>query len=336
MAKVEMSDWDLRKLQQSLEKSQPASLYLLHGEEFFLVEQALRAIFEKCVTTDTKDFNYDSFVAGDVNVERVRDAVEQLPMMTDRRLVIYKNIDSLKEKDWDVLQPLLSEPVASTTFVLVADKIDKRKKVFKVIADHGVIVELRRPFENQIPVWIEYIAHLTGLKLEQDATHAILQLVGTNLSEVASEMKKIKSFLGDRHLVKVDDVLTVVSKARIENVFNLTEAISRRDRAGALMCLANLLEHGQNEMGILALILRQLRIFSQLQSASKKGLSGARLSSAVGVPDFFLRKYQAQARHWDEGKIDLAIRALHDTDRALKSTKVPSHIWLENFILKTC
>jgi DNA polymerase-3 subunit delta len=89
-------------------------------------------------------------------------------------------------------------------------------------------------------------------------------------------------------------------------------------------------------MGILALVLRQLRIFALINAGMKKGFSGQRLSSYVGVPEFFLKKYMIQARHWDEGKIQIAIRALTETDRALKSSRVSSHIWLENFILKTC
>ena len=185
-------------------------------------------------------------------------------------------------------------------------------------------------------MWIDYIAYMQGLKLNSDAAHAILQLVGTNLSEVANEMIKIRSYMGERSQVTLEDVMQVMSKARIESVFSLTEAIARRDKSQALVCLANLLEHGQNEMGILALILRQLRIFSSLNAGMRKGLSGSRLSSHVGVPEFFLKKYMTQARHWDQGKINQAIQALHATDKALKSSRVASHIWLENFILKTC
>lgn len=328
--------WDLRKLQTSLDKNNPDTLYLIFGEESFLVDEALKSLRKKVVQEGMEDFNYDSFIAGDTSASKVRDAAEQLPMMADRRLVIYRGIDQLKDKDWDELDPILQDPVPSTTMVLVAEKIDKRKKIFKAISKNGVMVELKRPFENQIPIWLDYIGYLNDVKIKPDAVSALQQLVGTNLSEINNEVKKIKMYIGDRKNIELDDVMTVVSRSRIDNVFSLTDAIARQDRSQALICLANLLEHEQNEIGILALIFRQLRIFNLLRDAQAKGLSGSRLSAQVGVPEFFLKRYLLQSRMWDKDKLDRALEALQETDKALKSSPVASHIWLENFILKTC
>lgn len=328
--------WDLRKLQFSLDKGKIHPIYLVFGDEPFLVDQAVKAIRSRIALNGTEDFNYDNFSASENPAARVVDAVEQIPMMTEKRLVIYRGVDALKEDSWKALLPAIENPVQSTCFVLVAEKMDKRKKYFKLIGEKGVQVELKKPYDNQVSTWIEYIAYLCEVKISREANSALQQLVGTNLSEIHNEVLKIKSYTNGRKNIELADVLDVVSKARIDNVFSLTDAIAKRDRAEALLCLANLLEHGQNEMGILALILRQLRIFSQLRDGQKQGLSSSRLSAKVGVPEFFIKKYMAQSSQWDEAKLDRAIEALYDTDRALKSSQVPSHIWLENFILRTC
>jgi DNA polymerase-3 subunit delta len=166
---------------------------------------------------------------------------------------------------------------------------------------------------------------------------ALQQLVGTNLSEINNEVKKIQQFIGSKKkTIELEDVLKVVSRARIESVFNLTDAIGRRDKANALVCLANLLDSGQNEVGVVSLIHRQIRILSAVYEGKKAGLSGQRLAQKVGVPEFFMKQYLEQSRHWDQGKLVSAIRALHETDKALKSSPISGHIWLENFILRTC
>jgi DNA polymerase III subunit delta len=329
--------WDLRKLQTSLDRNpSPAPVYLIFGEEGFLVEEALKSLRAAVVIEGFEDFNYDNFSFPETSATRVREAVEQLPMMAERRLVICRNLDALKESQWDELLPLLEVPVQSTTLILVSEKIDKRKKSFKSIAKTGVIVELKRPFENQIPVWIDYIGYLNKVSIQPEAVSGLQQLVGTNLSEINNEVKKICLYIGDRKVIDLQDVMTVVSKARIENVFSLTDAIARRDRSKALTCLANLLEHGQNEIGILALIFRQIRIFNLLREGQRQGLTGGRLLAKVGVPEYFLKRYQSQSELWDRPKLDQTLQALHETDKALKSSPVASHIWLENFILKTC
>lgn len=331
------ADWDLRRLQLHLDKSQPAAIYFLHGEETFLLDEALNAIKQKVLVEGSQDFNYDSFMAPETTAGQVRDAVETLPVMCERRLVIYKNVDALKDDDFSELAPVLDSPVETTTLVLVAQKVDKRKKVFKSLLAKSIVVELKKPYENQVPMWIEYISYLNDLKISRESVSALQELVGTNLNELNNEMKKIKQYIGaKRKNVEIEDVLKVVSRARIESVFNLTDAIGRRDRVQALVCLANLLEHGQNEMGAVALIHRQMRILASLYEGKKAGMSGPKLSQKIGVPEFFMKQYLAQLRYWDEKKLAGAIKALHETDKALKSSPVSSHIWLENFILKTC
>lgn len=331
-----MKEMDLRTLQLALDKKGAQSLYLIYGEEIFLVDEALKAIKARVLVEGAKDFNYDSFYAPETGSGQVRDAVEMLPVMTPQRLVIYRNVDSLKEEAWKNLLPVIENPVDSCCLVLVASKVDKRKKIFKTIFDKGTPVELKKPFENQVPVWIEYIAAMNGVEFTSEAVAVLQQLVGTNLSEIQNEIQKIRSSSNDKKKFDVADVLSTVSRSRIESVFNLTDAISRRDRAQALLCLANLLENGQNESGIVSLILRQMRILSQVRIGVREGLSSGRLSQKIGVPEFFMKQYVSQSRNWDDFKINNTIRALHETDKALKSSPVSSHIWLESFIVKTC
>src|SRR4051812_40595034 len=132
---------DLRKLQQRLENKDPESLYLLIGEETFLVQEAIALLKKKVVDPGLMDFNCDVFDASETSSGQVKDAAEMLPVMTSRRLVVYRGVDDLKEKDWDVLFPLFDRPVESTTFVLTCETLDKRKKPFKKLSDASVIVE---------------------------------------------------------------------------------------------------------------------------------------------------------------------------------------------------
>jgi DNA polymerase-3 subunit delta len=89
-------------------------------------------------------------------------------------------------------------------------------------------------------------------------------------------------------------------------------------------------------VGVVSLIHRQIRILSAIYEGKKAGMNGARLAQKVGVPEFFMKQYLEQSRQWDKEKLVSAVRALQETDRALKSSPVASHIWLENFILRTC
>lgn len=327
---------DFRKLQQRLESGEPAPVYVLMGEEAFLIQEATQLIKRRSVDEAALDFNCDVFDASETDASSVKDAVEMLPMMSRRRLVVFRGVDGLKDKEWEVLFPLFERPVDSSVFVLTCESLDKRKKSYKKLSEAAVTVELKRPYDSQLPDWIDYLAFNLNLKISREASQLLKQFVGSNLTELNNELRKLRDFLGERKQVEADDVLQAVSQTRVDRIFDLTDAIGRRDRATALHSLANLLDHGQSEIGVLAMITRHFRILSQLKDGQKDGLSGTRLSTKAGIPQFLLNQYMAQIRLWDETKIQKTFAVLQDTDRALKSSSVPSHVWLENFVLKTC
>jgi DNA polymerase III subunit delta len=331
-----MADWSPQALETSVAKGEVYPLYFLYGDETFLIEETLDTLVTTALGEGLRDFNLNTFYGGEADPAQIRDAVETLPMMAQVRVVVLKDAQDLNDKDWEQLSRLIDEPVPTTALVCVASKIDKRKKYIKRFMEKGVVVEFKRPYDNQIPDWIKTISKKYGLQLSNDAVATFHQLVGSNLQDINGELQKLSQFLGEKKKASVDDVLAVVSRIRIDSVFDLTEAIGRNDRARALTCLANLLDNGQNEVGVLALISRHVRILKLVSDGLKEGLSGPRLSSRAGVSPYFLKSYVDQARSWNERKIEHTFQALLDTDRALKSSPVASHIWLENFVVQTC
>lgn len=333
---AETSGWTPQRLNDTISRGDIYPLYFLYGDETFLIEESVAALEYATIGEGMRDFNLNTFYGSENEASRIRDAAETLPMMSPVRLVIVKDAQDLSEKQWDLLMGLIDEPVPTTAFVCVANKIDKRKKYIKRFQEKGVVVEFKRPFENQIPDWIRTLAKKHELKMVGDAVTLFHQLVGSNLQDINAELGKLAQFLGGRKQASVDDVLKAVSRIRLDSVFDLTDAIGRSDRARALDCLVNLLDNGQNEVGVLSLISRHVRILKLVSDGMKEGLAGARLSSRAGVSPYFLRSYVEQAKAWSDRKIEMTFQALLDTDRALKSSPIASHIWLENFVVRTC
>lgn len=328
--------WTPQRLNESISRGEIYPLYLFFGDETFLIEEALSTIEQCALGEGLRDFNFNTLYGGETDAAEIRDAVETLPMMSQVRVVVLKDAHELSDKHWEQLMPLIEEPVPTTAFICVANKIDKRKKHIKRFCERGVVVEFKRPFDNQIPDWIKVLAKRHDIKMSGEVVELFHQLVGSNLQDINAELIKLRQYLGEKKQASVDDVLKAVSRVRLESVFDLTDAIGRGDRARALYCLVNLLDNGQNEVGILALISRHIRILKLVHEGMKEGLSGPKLSSRAGISPYFLKSYMEQARAWSERKIERTFQALLDTDRALKSSPVAAHIWLENFIVHTC
>lgn len=328
-------EFNINQFQRQLQ-THPRSMYLIYGEEEYLSGVALELIEKTFVSEDSKDFNYDVFYAKEAQTSQILDVAETLPMMATRRVVVVKNIDKWNESDWELFTPYIDNPSETTLMVFVAKSLDKRKKTHKKLLEKSESVECKKPYENQIPSWIHFIAQKMNLNIDPDGIALLHQFVGSSLVDIQSELQKLGQYIGTRNHITVKDVMEVVSKIRVQSVFDLSRAIGENDKAKALLCLSQLLSHGQNEVGILTLVSRHVRILRSVKKAQKEGVKGSQLASAVGVSPYFLTEYEQQARDWNDKKIEKTFRALLDTDRALKSSPLSSHIWLENFVIQTC
>lgn len=311
------------------------SLYL-SGDENFFVEEAIEYVKKHTLSDGSKDFNFDGFYGRETEISKIFDIAETLPMMSSHRLVLVQRAQDLKDKDWEILLPLLKNPVPSTFLVFVGDKPDSRKKVTKEVLKNIDHFHFAKPYDREIPQWVQYICKKYALSIDNDAIHLLMQIVGPNLLEIKNEILKLGHYVGPNQSISASDVMNVASRIKLQNVFDLTDAIGKSDQARALMCLADLLENGQNEVSILAMVHRHIRLLRQTKMGEQQGIAGRELSSFAGVPYFYLKEYKSQSRLWSERKIEKTYKVLCDTDRALKSSPVSSHIWLENFVLQTC
>ncbi|MEK2690731.1 DNA polymerase III subunit delta [Bdellovibrio sp. GT3] len=327
---------DSQKFYKDLEKGNLSPMYFLFGEEPYLLNQSVERFKYAVLTEGAIDFNYSLFYASDADIVQVRDAVETLPMMAPRRLVILKEAQELSDKEWAQLEPLIEEPVDSTCFVILASRVDKRKKQIRQLLDKADCVEFKKPYENQVPSWINYIAESLGLKISNDAIHLLHKLVGHHLTEIEAELKKLGEFVEGARRIEVSDVAQVVSRSKEESVFDFTKAVGLNDRVKALEYLVHLLDQGQNEIGIISLVARHIRILLAVKKGMEEGLHGAKLAHYAQVPPYFLENYVEQARLWTAKKLEQTMVVLSETDKALKSSPLSSHIWLENMVLKTC
>lgn len=327
---------DDNKLYKDLASKKFESVYFLFGDEPYLLNQCVERFKIAVLDENTSDFNYALFYVGDADITNVKDTVETLPVFSPHRLIILKNAQELKENELAQLEPILENPVQSSVFVIFGDKVDKRKKAIKILLEKAVCVEFKKPYENEVPQWISYLANELNLKISTEAIHRMHRLVGNNLSELNNQLRKIQLYLDGRTNIEIADVNAVVSFSREENIFDFTKAIGQKDRVKALEQLVSLLDQGQNETGIVHLLSRHVRLLLAVRAGMDQGIGGAKLASLVNLSSYFIETYCDQARLWPTRKLENIFLILQDTDRALKSSPVSSHIWLENMVLKSC
>ena len=323
-----------QKFYKDLESGIVAPLYLISGDEPFLLEQAYSFLKGTLLEPHDIDFNFQVFHGAELDIESLIDSLQVLPMMSARRVVILKEAEEMKDSQWEALAPFFLKPIDSTVFAIFASRVDKRKKIFKVLVETGTVLEFKKPFENQIPSWIRYIAKNLALEIDDEAIHETHRRVGSHLLEIESALKSLRDFIGEKRRLTQTDVESFLSQTREESIFDLVASLGHGDRVKSLELLVNVLDQGQNEVGLISLLARHFRILFQLKRNQTQGLHGARLAQALQIPPYFLNQYLEQGRVWSENQLMQILVILSTTDRALKSSPLAGHLWLESLILQ--
>ena len=307
-----------------------ATLICMYGEERYLVHHSTRLIIKNAVEGGPEDFNVDSFYS-DTNKQKVLSSINTLPIMSYKRVVVIKNIESCAYLN-DLSSEIENLP-PTTVLVLTGNKIDLRKSFFKSVVKNGLVVEFAHLSEDKLVSWVNKKLN-EYKKADLEVSKMLLSMVGVDMYCLENEIMKVVNFVGEKEVVETSDVRAVCSKLTSENIFDFSKHLALRDKRKALSTLNELLLNSDsNPIGILALIKRHFRILLILKEA--KGASESELASMVGVPRYFLRDYISESEGWSVNDLREVYDLLFETDINMKSSPVPDDIFLTNLVLKT-
>lgn len=296
--------------------------YLLFGEEDYERDETARWLLG-ALAPEAPDFNVDTFRADGLEAARLLDAYRSYPVMAAHRLVVLRAAERLSAADCTALEPLVSEPVDTSVVVVVGAKVDMRRRIFKEMASRGMAVEFRVPFDNQLGAWIGRHARRRGIALEPAAVDLLRLYVGANLRELAGEMEKLVTYVGEGETIAARQVEEQVGLSRGTSIFELTdaigEALGQGKRARAAELLHALLDQGEEPLRILPMISRHLQLLLKTQRLERAKAPRDEMARQLGVSPFFLNGYLEQAQRIQARSLWRGLSVLLEADTRLKS-----------------
>src|SRR5438093_10391066 len=239
-----MAALTLDALLRSLKKGAPLPepVYLLHGDEDVLKDEAIRALVDATVGSN-RDFNLDVRFAPDLTPESFHALVNTPPMLVERRAVVIRGVEHLgkrKTKLRDEVVRYLASPNPTTLLVLI---VAAGEEPDADLVRASTSVALDALAAERVPRWLQHRASSLGLTLASDATELLLKAVGNDLSTLSRELEKLASLTaaGGRPIT-ADDVSNLVGVRRDETVFDLVEAALERRVARAAQLVDPVLE----------------------------------------------------------------------------------------------
>lgn len=314
------------------QKFQP--IYFLTGEEPYYIDQLAALIEAKALREEERSFNQSILYGSDpqVNIPAIVGEVKRYPMMAQRVLVLVKEAQHLR--DIESLAAYAEKPQTSTVLVLLYKykKLDKRKKLAKILQQKHVLFESPKIWDNQLPGHIEQIAKSMGYRLQAKALLMLAESLGTDLGRVHKELEKLQILLPPPAELSAEMVEENVGISKDFNNFELCNAINNGDFVRAMQIQAYFAASPKDHPLVMTLgiLYRNFKIVMIL--VQNKGQSEAALAKMAGISPWQMRNYHAALRFFDLRKVARIFGYLRQCD--LQSKGVASGTVSDNELLK--
>jgi DNA polymerase-3 subunit delta len=320
------------ELERSLKEGKIQPLYLLLGPERYLRDDAARSITNAALAnTLLREFNDVSFSLLSDEPQAAIAAAEQLPMMSDRRVVRIRDFTRLREAQEDVLINYVVNPVPSTAVIFIADELDKRKKATKSLLDHCTVVDFSPLKDSEAKAWVKTRLKELKTTADDDVINELVRLVGTDVQTLFMELDKLASGAADTGRITPQLVEELIGRSRELANWDLTDQLLAGNRKKALETLHRLLEDEAEPLMLLGLIgsnYRKLALGKQV--LMHKGES--QVFKYVYVQPFKQREYLNTLRRTDAARLAHAIQLIADVDLAIKTSQATPRLQMEMLV----
>lgn len=332
-----------------LEGGRARAVYLVLGEEHVFAERVVATARRSVVDAATAGFNVDVFEAGETPIARVIDAAQTAPMMSRRRLVILRGLERIerpaeggeapakgkgKGSAGDAIADYVASPNPSSCLVLVATKIDQRRRLATAARKADVIVSCDPLRPHALVPFLRDEAKRRGNALPGDVAEAIVDLVGGELGALVDAIERLSLYAGKGQAINEDAVHACIARVRVGSVWGLADAVTAKDRATALVLLGENFDPGDRGLPLLGLLASSMRKMLKMRALLLDGLSADDAAKRAGLPPFRARDAAAQARRFKDGELEHAVAVFAEADLALKGSKRPPLLVLEEAITR--
>lgn len=293
--------------------------YLVVGSEPFQTKEILDRLRAKLVPPDdSAEFLVDGFDGEGLDGGVLRRALDTLPGLfggDGNRYVLCVRFDKLSPSSLAIVESYFDDPSPTTTFVIAAEKADKRKAWTKAVEAKGFVVEVAEPKDRDWPKWQTFFERRVNKRILPEAWDVLVTAGQRQLALVASEVEKAALLAGNSNTVDVATAKLSASPSSEASVFDFVEDVVLRKKLPALDGYERLRREGEADVKLLALLVRQF----QLIEKAKHAPADKPIASHLGVHPFVAQKVTSQSRQIDGARLTTIFRLLADGDYALKT-----------------
>lgn len=225
---------EIRNIVSDIRKGNLKPVYLLIGRDTYFADVIVKALEKHAIAAEDRDFNYNLYYGNETGADVVVNCAQQFPVMAPRKLVILKEAQSMHQAktELDKFVPYVGRPNYTTTLIITysGEKTAPATNLQKAVAkSDGVVVKCDPPRDYELPTYIKDYCNGLKIGIEDKAIQLLCDYIGSPLSKLFGELKKLVQINGGTGRITTEDVEKHIGVSRDFNNFELTSALVKRD-----------------------------------------------------------------------------------------------------------
>ncbi len=301
------------------------------GEESYFAERAVEEI-RKTLPDSSDNINYIVFYGDSSSGKEIADNASTYPMFSKKKLVVLKNAEKLPAKELPPLESYIESPSPLTTLVLIFTDGKKPKlgggkntSRFDFSLGKGNAVSAVREEARKL-----------GYDITKPGADMLISLVGEDMQEIHSELLKLTLYKGDSGTIGPEEIENMTRKTKFADIYQLINAISKKDKRSAHRVLAELEAAGEEPLSILGLINWRFRLIWRAKELIDKKTPRAEMLKELKVSSGQFYYLSEDLKKFTYEDIVRIMGALSECDSRLKLSYVPKSFVLTKLVLELC
>ena len=324
-------------LKQQLKSGQIGNLYLFFGEEVFIKDSYVKYMQGLVPDDGFSDFNR-IFLDGKTAAEKIDDAVDAFPVMSEKKVIVVKDSGIFKAKveGGDEAREFWRERLSDLPdfVVLIFDEqeTDKRSSLYKAVAEKGLAVEFSYIENYELIAWVVREAQRAGKKMSKSAAEYLVSLCDPGIINVKNELDKLINYCGEE--IYQSDVEKVVSRPLSVVIFDITTAIMKGNRDEAVKILMRLQENKVSAFNILYLLSSNFDKLLYCKLLLADGAGSAEIASRLKLSPYIAKKYIADCQHFSRDFLTERICRTAEFDLKIKQGLIDEKTALMQYLFE--
>jgi len=337
----------VEELEKQLNQGTIQGIYLLYGEETFLLEQQLKKI-KKNFGELVKGINY--IVIDENNVQELIADIETPAFGYPNKLIVARNTGifkreskgrnggaskELKDKINEYLKNNVNMINEAVVLVFVEDEAEKNS-IFNTIEKIGKVCNFEEQKSFQIIKRLKVICNNYKVSVDENTLQYLIESCGTNMQDLINETRKLIEFAGENGKIQKQDIDKLCIKKIESVIFDLTDNLGQKNVKEAMEVLYNLIAAKEPIQKILITLYNHFKklYFVKLAVANNKDVATSLNLKANQM--FLVNKYKIQAKGFKTSELRKIIQELQDLDYKYKIGLIDLNVGLEAILCAYC